>query len=74
MDGLSNIAPYNEKKDNNEPKRAINKIQTGEREGERERGDPKKSTYVADSMTVSMSGVFPFLSCQQKFYTEVIQA
>ena len=60
---MSNIAPYNEKKGNNEPKRAVNKMRTGEREtggGE----TPPKSTHDADYVTVSMSGVFPlsFLS------------
>ena len=68
MDGLlymSNIAPYNEKKKKkkwkkgekkkeatNEPKRAINEMQTETRK------EKTKSTHVADSVTVSMSGVF----------------
>ena len=74
---MSNIAPYNEKRKkekekkvgggggggtNNKPKRAINETQTEMRE-EKEK-ELKKSTHVADSVTVSMSGVFslPFVS------------
>ena len=52
---------------NNEPKRAINEMQTETRK------EKKKSTHVADSVTVSMSGVSPFLLYQRQFYTAVIQ-
>ena len=45
----------NEKKEaNNEPKRAINEMQTETRERKKKRN----SIHVADSVTVSMSGVF----------------
>ena len=46
------------KEANNEPKRAINEMQTETREEKRKKG--KKSTHVADSVTVSMSGGFSF--------------
>ena len=44
--------------DNNEPKRAINKMQTETRKKKNKKKKTKK-THVADSVTVSMSGAFP---------------
>ena len=57
---MSNIAPYNEKKEEEKRKPIMNRNEPLTKcKPKREKKKMKKSTHVADSVTVSMSGVFP---------------
>ena len=76
---MSNIAPYNEKEKkkkekrkkeaNNEPKRAINEMQTETREEKNE----KNQHMSRIPWQFQCPGVSPFLLYQRQFYTAVIQ-